>query len=264
MNKGQWQAVFLDIDGTVFSHTYNRIPASALRAIDAARAAGILAIGATGRHRLEMEEMSLDGLQLDAWITVNGALCYDGQGVFHAEPLHREDMQILYASLKEDPFPVIFFEEDRMYMNMHDEEVRKQQAAIHTGLPPCEDLERIRENDIYQAVPWAEPERWDPLAAHMHHIHATRWTDLALDVIHERAGKKAGVLAACRHFGIDPARTIGIGDGPNDRELLEACGLGIAMGNSGDELKQTADAVTGHIDEDGLLEAFIRYGAAEL
>ena len=260
MEKNRWQAVFLDIDGTLFSHASVSVPPSALQAVRKAREQGVLVFAATGRHRLEMEDMPLQDVRLDGWITVNGAVCYNDEGIFHAEPVPREDMRILYSRLQNDPFPVIFFEKDRMYMNIHDEEVRRQQAEIHTGLPDCEDISRILTHDIYQYVPWAKPEIWDPVEAQMKHIRSTRWTDLALDVMSDKAGKAAGIQAACRTFGIDPACTIGIGDGPNDIELLRACGLGIAMGNACDQLKETAAGVTGDIDADGLLQAFIQYG----
>ncbi len=52
-----------------------------------------------------------------------------------------------------------------------------------------------------------------------------------------------------------PETVIAVGDEANDREMIAAAGLGIAMGNATAELKATADRVTGHHDEDGLAEA---------
>jgi Cof subfamily protein (haloacid dehalogenase superfamily) len=52
---------------------------------------------------------------------------------------------------------------------------------------------------------------------------------------------------------------IAFGDGPNDFEMLEFAGIGVAMGNGLEKLKQQADMVTKPIHEDG-----IYYGLQQL
>lgn len=49
---------------------------------------------------------------------------------------------------------------------------------------------------------------------------------------------------------------IAIGDGLNDIEMISEAGIGIAMGNANDLLKEKADIVTDTIDNDGLYKAF--------
>ena len=41
----------------------------------------------------------------------------------------------------------------------------------------------------------------------------------------------------------------------NDFEILQTAGLGIAMGNAMDELKEVADYVTSSVGEDGIWNA---------
>ena len=55
------------------------------------------------------------------------------------------------------------------------------------------------------------------------------------------------------------AETVGIGDGMNDKEMLELCQIGIAMGNAKEGLKAVADYVTTDLEEDGLYNAFKHY-----
>lgn len=45
---------------------------------------------------------------------------------------------------------------------------------------------------------------------------------------------------------------IAVGDGENDLEIMEAVGYGVAMGNAVEELKEKADKIIGHTDENGL------------
>jgi hypothetical protein len=56
---------------------------------------------------------------------------------------------------------------------------------------------------------------------------------------------------AARH----PERVIAIGDEANDMEMIQAAGMGIAMGNGTPELKAAADRVTADHDHDGLAAA---------
>ena len=75
------KAVFIDIDGTLYSHTSSSIPDASLRVIEEAQAKGILVIAATGRHMGEIAQLGID-IHLDGWITLNGALCLDENGAF--------------------------------------------------------------------------------------------------------------------------------------------------------------------------------------
>jgi phosphoserine phosphatase len=45
----------------------------------------------------------------------------------------------------------------------------------------------------------------------------------------DRLGKKAALESFARQYGIPARRTIAIGDGANDIDMLEAAGLGIAF-----------------------------------
>ena len=50
------------------------------------------------------------------------------------------------------------------------------------------------------------------------------------------------------------------GDGGNDISMLQHAGIGVAMGNAGDEVKKVADYVTSSVDEDGVINALRHFG----
>ena len=60
------------------------------------------------------------------------------------------------------------------------------------------------------------------------------------------------------HIGIED--TIAFGDSMNDYEIVQAAGTGIAMGNSVQKLKDTADYVTDDIAQDGVWKACRHFG----
>lgn len=67
--------------------------------------------------------------------------------------------------------------------------------------------------------------------------------------------KAVGIETVISHLGIPREQTIAIGDSMNDIEMIQYAGFGIAMGNAVDEIKDAADLVTDHVDNDGLSKA---------
>lgn len=62
------------------------------------------------------------------------------------------------------------------------------------------------------------------------------------------------------YYGIDSAEIIAIGDGENDIDMLKYAGLGVAMGNAPESVKEIADIVTLPNNKDGvsnIIEKFI-------
>ena len=66
-------------------------------------------------------------------------------------------------------------------------------------------------------------------------------------------------MEVCAASGIKPAEIAAFGDDYADIGMLKLCGMGIAMGNAIDAVKETADLVIGSNDEDGIAEYLERY-----
>ncbi|MBI2940907.1 MAG: HAD family phosphatase [Chloroflexi bacterium] len=80
-----------------------------------------------------------------------------------------------------------------------------------------------------------------------------------INVVDPQVSKGAALVALARHYGIDLAAVVAVGDGSNDIPLLKAAGLGIAMGNAQDAVKAAARYVTADIEADGLALAIERH-----
>jgi Cof subfamily protein (haloacid dehalogenase superfamily) len=80
------------------------------------------------------------------------------------------------------------------------------------------------------------------------------------EVTLQGVNKGSTILQLLSRLGLDAADAIGIGDSSNDIEMLQVCGIGIAMGNASNEVKAVADEVTTAVLDDGVWNAFRRHG----
>lgn len=72
--------------------------------------------------------------------------------------------------------------------------------------------------------------------------------------------KATGMKELMEYLGVKQEDTIAFGDGPNDYEMIEFAGIGVAMGNAKESLKQKADLVTTRIEEHGIYEGMKKLG----
>lgn len=77
----------------------------------------------------------------------------------------------------------------------------------------------------------------------------TAWLDLAAHGV----SKASALEQIRRHLHIDPAHTVAIGDGHNDKEMIHWAARGVAMGEAPDEIIEVASDVTLSVYKDGVV-----------
>ena len=76
-----------------------------------------------------------------------------------------------------------------------------------------------------------------------------------LDFTRADANKGVGLRKLAEILGVNPDATMAIGDTENDLAIIEAAGIGVAMGNATDAVKARADYVTTTNTKDGVAAA---------
>lgn len=64
--------------------------------------------------------------------------------------------------------------------------------------------------------------------------------------------KGTGLCEMVNFYGLNPSCTVAFGDGGNDIPMLRRAGIGVAMGNACENVKDHADFITGTVDDDGI------------
>lgn len=90
-------------------------------------------------------------------------------------------------------------------------------------------------------------------------LYITRSKPYFLEVMSREASKANALQVIASHYGIDRKEVMAIGDSYNDIDMIEWAGLGVAMGNAFDPVKEAADFVTTTNEEAGVAEAIRRF-----
>ena len=253
--KDKIKVLFIDFDGTLFSHSRHKIPDSALEAINLVRSNGILVFLCTGRAKSEFKQFDLSMLEVDGMVLCNGQIVLDNKGnILFENPIEgrlKDRIIEMYVTKKQ---PVYLANNEELMLNYENETIRRVQKAVSSQIPPVKEYSG---EHFYMASAFYDNE--DELAFLndlKDDAEITYWHAGAVDIVPKGACKSNGILETLKLLNIPIEETIGFGDGDNDIDMLKHCGIGVAMGNSEDFIKEAADYVTDDIDSDGLYKAF--------
>lgn len=264
------KCIITDIDQTLTDAKMKLTPRT-LEAAGKARAQGIQIVLCSGRPFPGMRDyLEALGLNQRAYCSVgfNGGVLYEnGTGtVLRAAFFEPETLREIVDELR------------RVNVNFHLE----SPSSIVTGLNPVkhytvrdsfitnmplevakfEDL--LQRSDICKIMIADKPETLDSLVLPERlktKAKFVRSRPYYLEVVPLNVHKGLGVEAVAARYQLKKAEILGVGDGLNDLELLEASGMKVAMENGADALKQIADIIAPPHDQDGfarLLEALLR------
>ena len=265
-----WQPrlIALDIDGTLLSWiegqgtTYEEVPAAVREAVRRAHDAGAHIVLASGRspHGMVAVADLLDLPGMDPaddgdplWVVAsNGAV------VFRYPPLevvHEETFDArpaVEAILREHPNVLVAVEERGVGYRVN----RPFPVGELSGdmlITEVADLVADRVSRVIIRDPDSTAEDFLDLARRLG-LHGTDyvvgWTAW-LDLAPVGVSKASGLAHVADELGIDAADVLAIGDGRNDIEMLRWAGRGVAMGQSVEEVREAADAVTATVYDDG-------------
>lgn len=269
--------IFLDVDGTLINYEA-KMPESAGRAVDLARAKGHKVYICTGCSKAEIAQRSL--CELDGMIGGNGAYVEDAGEVVMHHGLTREEVRNIVDWCNERKLGFYLEANSGMYCNDFMLEQGPQtmmkyalgkgasadQAKLSAGsfinsfiLLKGEDLYRDDVNKI-SFILSSYQDHLDSRTA-FPELEANTWGgkgELALfgDLGPKGITKKKAIEVLLQHLGADQKDTISFGDAKIDLSMFELCAYNVAMGNGGPEIKEAADYVTADVDDDGLYKAF--------
>lgn len=251
------KAIFFDIDGTLFSHTQNKIPSSTVECLDKLKKKGIKTIIATGRHKIDLGTLPVKDISFDGYLTLNGQLLLDEDLMTYASTaISKGEMEIVSRIFSAKKIPLILVTENDRYINYVDDTVIEVLKGEHMEIPP---IKEYSGETIYQAMAYIKKGRQDLLDKVLDECSITSWHPTGIDIIPVGGGKSNGVRHYIQANNLKVEETMAFGDGDNDQDMLRYVGIGVAMGNGSLKAKQAADYITDDIDNDGIKKALERF-----
>ncbi|MEG0034133.1 MAG: Cof-type HAD-IIB family hydrolase [Bacilli bacterium] len=253
--------VVTDIDGTLFSHTKNCVPASSIDAVRKLQAKGIKVFLCSGRNKYLIGKTGiLDIIKPDGLITMNGSsVIIDGK-VIYKYPIPETVVDALIKFSKRLKFGLTLIELDEGHINYIDDRVISAHEKYKTRFPQPRSYPNHYDRTVYQAICFCDELDESLFLPHISGAKSARWDEYAVDIMPTGSDKAKGLLALLEYLKLTPENVMALGDGNNDMELIQFAGIGVAMGNAVQCLKNESDFVTDNIDDDGWANSFKKLG----
>ncbi len=261
-DKKSIKALFFDIDGTLVSMVTHIISPSTIAALEEANRKGIKIFISTGRPVSLINNLGPIEHLISGYITTNGARSHIGDKTLALRPIDKEDIDtVLSLAKKMDYASLVVTQDEAVIYNYkpYVEEIFDTILNIH-DLKRDAPIEPLIEAGILQFTPFIDKEQEAELVAQLKNANTTRWYPLFVDVISADADKARGMMDIAQKIGISTEECMAFGDGGNDIEIIREAGIGVAMGNARDHVKEAADFVTTDCDEDGIYNALKHFG----
>ena len=258
----KYKLLVLDLDGTL-TNNKKEITEHTLRTLIDAQERGVKIVLASGRptygivpiaEKLELKKyggyiLSYNGGEITNWQT--GELMYENV-------LDADVLPYLYQCAKENNFAIVTYKDKYVLTEHPDDEYVLKEAILNV-------METKKVDYFLDAIDF-------PVAKCLIVGEATRLAELDKKM-YEALKDRMGVYRSEPYFlelvpkGIDKAQSlavllekigatreemIAVGDGFNDLSMIKFAGLGVAMANAQEVVRQSADYITLSNEEDGV------------
>ena len=252
-----YKLVALDLDGTIYDHkVHDGIPAKIKKAINSVKEAGAVVTIATGRmFNSTLPFCSQLGL-------TKPVICY--QGALIGDPVSRRVLweksipldlaRGVIRTVEEIGLSPYIFIRDRFYVKEMTPRIEQYEKVMDIKAEIVGDLE---EQPTKLVVVGEEPEISDVtprVKAFGSSISVIRTYDHLCEIGHPDGSKAKALGYLADRLGVKREEVIAVGDSPNDIDMIEWAGLGVAMASGSSEALEVADMVVDSVSEDGVAD----------
>jgi hypothetical protein len=258
--------IALDLDGTLIGANLTISP-RVRASIVAARERGAEITIVTGRMFAAAKPFA------QALGIAGPLVCYQGAAVYEAgsgallreTPVRQDVTREVLAWAAERGVHAQCYSDDRIYVDAVNRFSERYYAVskIEPSLVPSL-REAFATRPTIKLVLVDDPERCEehivalrPLLGERAYI--TRSHVDFVEVLSPDINKGEALAFVAARYGATLAQTLAVGDAWNDVPLIDAAGIGVAMGSGPPELLARADAVVGDVAHDGVAEAIERF-----
>ena len=264
-----YKLVVLDLDGTL-TNARKEITSKTKETLMKAQKMGVKIILASGRptygitplaDQLEINKfggyiMSFNGGKIINWTT---------KDVVFEQKLDTQLVPVLYQKAMESGMNILTYQGENIVTTKSEDEYVQQEAFINKM--PVIQLDDFLHDIVYPLNKCLIV--GDPLPLHNLELQLAkemenkmgiyRSADFFLECVPLNIDKAHSLKWLIQKLNISKDEVIACGDGHNDLSMIEFAGLGVAMANAVQPLKQVADYITLSNEEDGIAHVIEKY-----
>lgn len=235
--------IALDMDGTLLNSN-GEIPEENRKAIKEAQDAGIHVVLSTGRSIATCKDHA-ESLFLKTYlVTVNGSEIWDWQGnLIERNLVEAEQMRWLWELAQKHGAKIWAISCGKLWNNEMPEDI---DAIEWLKFGYHIDDDAIR-NEVLKELQ----------ARNIFEISNSSLVNIEVNAL--GINKAKGLKTVCERLDITMAEVMAVGDSLNDISMIKEAGIGVAMGNAQDIVKETANATTKTNDENGVAYAIRKW-----
>ena len=256
--------VATDIDGTILPY-HSDFRESVKNCIKELEQNGIKVILVTGRMHSSTTPIAKQLGLNNPIISYQGGMIKDMDG----NTLYQTNLPDNYAKeiirwARENDVHLNLYIDDKLYVENDNEIIQYYIQGKFVDYTVCsfDDLEIKNVNKLL-AIDIHDADRvssWvDILKNKYPDLYIVKSTPYFCEIGPADAKKSLGVEYLCKLWGLKKDEVLAIGDQNNDIDLIQAGGIGVAMGNGTDELKSCATYITDTCENDGFIKAVEKF-----
>lgn len=266
----KYKLLVLDLDGTL-TNTRKEVTEHTRTTLIKAQEQGLKIVLASGRPTYGIAPLA-NLLQLDKYegyvLSYNGGEIIDWKTgeLLYKNLLDPEVLPYLYQCANDNHFAIVTYDGEYVLTEYPDDEYVLKEALLNVmKIKKVNNFLKAVQHPIAKCLIVGEPTRLAVLEKEMYnHLHdrmgVFRSEPYFLELVPKGIDKAQSLAVLLKEIGMTKNEMIAVGDGFNDLSMIKYAGLGVAMSNAQEVVKENADFITLSNEEDGVahvVEKFI-------
>lgn len=264
-----YKLLVLDLDGTL-TNQKKEVTEHTRRTLIEAQEQGVKIVLASGRPTYGVAPLA-DLLELQKYegyiLSYNGGEIIDwktGQ-LMYENVLDPEVLPYLYQCAKDNGFAIVTYDGKYVLTEHPEDEYVLKEALLNVMTPKkVENFLDAIQFPVAKCLIVGEPTRLATLEKEMYEhlkdcMGVFRSEPYFLELVPKGIDKAQSLAVLLKEIGMRPEEMMAIGDGFNDRSMIQYAGLGVAMANAQDVVKESANYITLSNEEDGVAAAVEKF-----
>lgn len=263
-----YRMLVLDLDDTLLKDDRTVSELTRRRLLEAQQQ-GMIVVLASGRPTYAMQHLAKELCLAEYsgyFISFNGARitsCAD-QHILLSVDISHAQMCKLFDLAQEHGVYIQTYTEDHILVSKDNEYTQIEKEITGMDVIECADFKAEIPKTAVKAMMLEHPDRLKEVEKTLrpvveNELYMTITKPFFLEFMNPAVDKGKSLVTLAQHLNVPMEQVIAVGDSYNDISMIKAAGLGVAMGNAVEAVKQAADYETADNEHDGVARVVERF-----